>query len=128
MTINTQNSPTIDKSEASHQAAKECGFYVEDRGRGPVVYMVSGGVRKAYPVEACMWQKIVQRGEKINQLEAELASEASTRVQSERTRIMKCLNRAAREMSLHQQTLALASEIVSNPNAEIDIFGAREVS
>lgn len=119
--------PTIDTSKENFECADRLGFYVEDRGNGAVFYLTHGGRRKAFPAEMCMWQEIVDLSRKVKYLSAELATQAKSSVEAERSRIIKCINRASRELSVHQETLTLCSEFVKSDDAEGEIFGATEI-
>lgn len=122
------NLPKVDRSEDHIALAKKYGFFVENRGKGSVFYFMQGTHRKASIHEEFMWQTILQLSREIKSLSDELVAQLPNAIQAERNRISTCIARAAKELSLHQPTLALVDILVSNENAETDVLGAKELT
>jgi hypothetical protein len=108
--------------------ARDVGCFIEQGQRNPVVYWDTGCRKKATDTELHFWGQLLRYKNYITALELESLEEQKTAVKEERKRISHCLIRASREMGLHQPTLSLCMEIVTNENAEIDLFGGKELT
>jgi hypothetical protein len=122
-----KNTPK-DQSPENLAAYAKFGFYVQENQKGPVVYFNWGGRRVGQPLDLVMWTEIVRLMKENKDLKEDLAKQAESSVIKERQRIIKCLNRASRELTLHDPTLAVCKEFIDNPNGESDIFGSVEIN
>jgi hypothetical protein len=110
------------------ELAKELGFFLSiSQGNNIVLRFTFGGSKLRELPDLKVWEKLVEERKKNKKIEAELQLKGKAAIKRERKRVDTLLNRAAKELSMHEPTLMMALEISNNPDAEVAIFGGKEI-
>jgi hypothetical protein len=115
--------------EVEIEFAKKHGFWIEPSYSNNVcLKFVNGGYKIRDVPDYVIWQTLITTLKRLKRVEDELQYKGRAAVKRERRRVEKLLQRAYKEMSIHEHTMMLAVEISNNPDAERVLFGCVEIT